>query len=149
MLNFSDFKWRAACGMALISLVAGYMTLGRLARQGEVRADGNRVFELRVYHVVPGKNSALEARFREKTSKLLARHNLTVEGYWVASDSSAGSDEFIWVVGYANREEGKRNWEAMASDPEFQAIIKEEQAEKLVEKVDVTYMRPTDFSAIR
>ena len=149
MLNFSGFKWRAACGIALISLVAGYMTLGRLARQGEVRADGNRVFELRVYHAVPGKNSALEARFRDKTSKLLARHNLTVEGYWVASDSSAGSDEFIWVVGYANREEGKRNWEAMASDPEFQAIIKEEQAEKLVEKVDVTYMRPTDFSAIR
>ena len=35
------------------------------------------------------------------------------------------------------------------ADPEFQDVIKAEQAEKLVEKVDVTYMRPTDFSMIK
>jgi hypothetical protein len=37
----------------------------------------------------------------------------------------------------------------MMADPEFQDVIKAEQAERLVEKVDVTYMRPTDFSAIQ
>jgi hypothetical protein len=34
-------------------------------------------------------------------------------------------------------------------DPEFQEVIKSEQADKLVEKVDVTYMRPMDFSPMK
>jgi NIPSNAP len=43
----------------------------------------------------------------------------------------------------------KKNWHAMRADPEFQEVIKSEQANKLVEKVDLTYMRPTDFSPIK
>jgi len=39
----------------------------------------------------------------------------------------------------------------MRADPDFQALIKEnsEPASKLVEKVDVMYMRPTDFSPMK
>jgi hypothetical protein len=34
----------------------------------------------------------------------------------------------------------------MMADPEFQGMIKSEQTNKLVERIDRTYMRPTDFS---
>jgi hypothetical protein len=37
----------------------------------------------------------------------------------------------------------------MMADPEFQEVIKSEQVNKLVEKIDSTYMRPTDFSPIK
>jgi len=37
----------------------------------------------------------------------------------------------------------------MMADPEFQGVIKAEQANKLVEKIDRTYMRPTDFSPMK
>jgi hypothetical protein len=35
------------------------------------------------------------------------------------------------------------------ADPEFQEVIKSEKADKLVEKEDSTYMRPTDFSPMK
>lgn len=148
-LNLRNLERWTACGIALTLLVIGSVAAGRFFRTSKVRADSNRVFELRVYHALPGKVSTLEARFRDKTSKILARHNLTVVGYWVSSDSSTADNDFIWVVAYPTLEEGKRNWDAMLADPEFQELIKEEQVEKLVEKVDKTYMRPTDFSAIK
>lgn len=142
-------KLWTVCALALFSFAAGSLVTARLAQVQQVKADGDRVFELRVYHAVPGKLPALEARFRSTTSKILARHHIEVIGYWVTDDKSASDNAFIWVVAHSSREEGKKNWAAMGADPEFQEVIKAEQAEKLVEKVDVTYMRPSDFSAIR
>jgi hypothetical protein len=135
-----------AIGLAA-ALAAGSLITIRLLHVSEVNADANQIFELRVYHALPGKLPALESRFRDKTSRILARHNLKVIGYWVADDPSANS--FIWIVAGPSREELKKNWAEFAADPEFQDVIKAEQAEKLVEKVDVTYMRPSDFSAIK
>jgi hypothetical protein len=37
----------------------------------------------------------------------------------------------------------------MMADTEFQEVIKSEQADKLVEKIDSTYMRPTDLSPMK
>ena len=144
-------RWlsRPAAHFALLCLAAGSLVTIGLACVKQVRADTNRVFELRVYHALPGKMAALEARFRDKTSKLLAKHNLDVVGFWVSEDGTGTDDKLIWVVAYPTREEGKKNWDAMFHDPEFQELIKAEQADKLVEKVDVTYMRPTDFSAVK
>jgi len=146
-LKFWKSKCWTACGIGLVAFAAFASITGRLLSVHEVKADNNQVFELRVYHALPGKLPALESRFRDKTSKILARHNLKVVGYWVTEEASDNS--FIWIVADASREEAKKNWEAMMADPEFQDVIKAEQAEKLVEKVDVTYMRPTDFSMIK
>jgi len=49
-------------------------------------------------------------------------------------------------VAHSSREEAKKNWDAMLADPEDHEAIKSEEANKLVEKIDRTYMRPTDFS---
>ena len=146
-LKMKISKHRVAAAMVLISFAAGSLLTARLARVDSVTAGGDRVFELRIYHALPGKLPALESRFRDKTSKILARHSLEVVGYWVAEGASNNS--FIWIVAASNPDEAKKNWAAMGADPEFQEVIRAEQAEKLVEKVDVIYMRPTDFSAIK
>jgi hypothetical protein len=146
-LSFCKSKCWTACAVGLVAFAAGSLITGRLLQVHGVKAESNRVFELRVYHALPGKLPALESRFRDKTSKILARHNLKVVGYWVTENASDNS--FIWIVADSSNEEAKKNWAAMMADPEFQDIIKAEQAEKLVEKVDVTYMRPTDFSDIK
>jgi hypothetical protein len=146
-LNFWKLKCWTACGIGLVAFAAAASITGRLLYVNEVKADNTRVFELRVYHALPGKLPALEARFRDKTSKILARHGLKVVGYWVTEDASDNS--LIWIVADSSREEAKKNWDAMMADPEFQDVIKAEQAEKLVEKVDVTYMHATDFSLIK
>ena len=148
-LNCWKFKGWTVCCIALIFFAAGSLITARLSHLSQVRADGNRVFELRIYHTVPGKEPALESRFRDTTSKLLAKHDLKVVGYWVPEDAPAWDNTFIFMVAHASREEAKKNWAAFAADPGFQEVIKSEQADKTVEKVDVTYMRPTDFSPMK
>jgi hypothetical protein len=115
-----------------------------------VRADSNRVFELRIYHTVPGKLPALESNFRDTWSKLLAKHDLKVVGYWVPEGAPPAWDHtFIYLVAHSSREDAKKNWDAMRADPAFQEALKSEQANKLVEKIDSTYMRPADFSPMK
>jgi hypothetical protein len=153
-LNSWQFKgWQstrwAVLGIALLSFVAGSLVTARLAHVKQVRADSDRVFELRIYHTVPGKEPALEARFRDTISKLLAKHDLKVVGYWVPQDAPAWDNTFIFMLAHASLEDAKRNWDGMRADPEFQAMLKSEQTEKTVEKIDSTYMRPTDFSPMK
>jgi hypothetical protein len=148
-LNRWKFKRWTVCCMAVVCFAAGSLITARLARIKQVRADSKRVFELRIYHAVPGKLPALESRFRDTTSKLLAKHDLNVVGYWVPQDAPAWDNTFLWIVAHASREEAKKNWEAMRADPAFQEMVKSEQADKLVEKVDVTYMQPTNFSPMK
>lgn len=130
-----------ACGIAVVAFAAGSFFTARLT------ADTNRVFELRIYHAVPGKVPALTARFRDTASKLLARHNLNAVGYWVPQDPS--DNTFVYILAHPGREEAKKNWAEMFADPAFQAMAKLEQTDKLVERVDSIYMSPTDFSPIK
>jgi len=142
-------KERTVCAIALASFAAGSFITARTVQANQVMAVNNRVFELRVYHAVPGKLPALESRFRDTTSKLLAKHDLKVVGYWVPEGAPDWDNTFIFLVAHSSREEAKKNWDALRGDPEFQEAIRSEQANKLVERVDVTYMRPTEFSPMK
>jgi hypothetical protein len=148
-LNSWNLKRWTACGIGLISFAAGSLMTARLAHLNQVRADSNRVFELRIYYAVPGKLSALESRFRDTASKLLAKHDLKAVGYWIPEDAPASDNTFIYILAHPSREKAKKNWDAMFADPAFQEMVKSEQTDKLVEKVDVTYMHPTDFSPMK
>jgi hypothetical protein len=133
----------------LVSFAAGSLITARLAHVNQVKADSDRVFELRIYHAVPGKVPALESRFRDTASRLLAKHDLKAVGYWVPEDTPSFNDTFIYVLAHPSREEAKKNWNAMRTDPEFEEMIKSKQADKLVEKVDSIFMHPTDFSPMK
>jgi len=155
-MTFNSWKgkdWKSTgwsvCGIALLSFAAGSLIAAHWMHVNAVRADSNRVFELRVYHAVPGKLPALESRFRDTLSKLLAKHDLKVVGYWVPEDAPAWDNTFIFLVAHSSREEAKKNWDAFRADAEFQEVLKSEQANKTVEKIDSTYMRPTDFSPMK
>ncbi len=136
--------------MALLSFAAGSLFTARLMHIHQVRADSNRVFELRIYHTVPGKTAALQAEFRDKVTKMFARHDLKAVGYWAPVDAPASDNTFIYILAHPSRDEAKAHWAAFQADPEFKAMIGAQQGDaKLVEKVDSTYMEPTDFSPLR
>ena len=144
-------KGRTVCAIALLSFAAGSLVTARLAHINQVRADSNRVFEMHIYHTVPGKVPALESQFRDRQSKLLAKHDLKIVGYWVPEGTPDWDNTFIFLVAHSSREEAKKNWDAMRADPDFQELVREnsDPATKLVEKIDVLYMRPTDFSPMK
>jgi hypothetical protein len=142
------FKAWIAAEIALFSFAAGSIMTAHLVRNEAVHADSNRLFELRIYHDLPGKLPVMESRFRDKTAKILARHNLRVLGYWVTADASASENSFIFMLAHQSPEEAKKNWEAVRLDPEFQEIADSERVERTLEKAEVFYMSPTDFSAM-
>ena len=148
-------RWRVRrwmCGNAMFSFAAGSLITTRLRRLNEVSADENRVFELLIYHAVPGKGPALESLFHD-ASKIMAKHGVHVVGYWVPNEDPAWNDTFIYLVAHLSRDEAEKNWQALHTDTEFLPYI--ESARPLLQKpdgkyrVDEVYMRPTDFSAMR
>lgn len=139
----------SGCGIAVICFAAGSLTTGRLVQVTPVKADSDRVFELRIYHAVPGRLPTMESRFRDTTSKLLAKHNLNVVGYWTGEAAPGSDNTFIFLLAHPSLAEARQNWDAMAKDPGFQQVIQAEQAEKTLEKADVIYMRPRDFSPMK
>ena len=146
------FRGWPVFGIALLSFAAGSVLAARLMHVNQVRADSNRVFELRVYHTLPGKAPALESIFRD-VSKLIAKHDINVVGYWVPTDDPAWTNTFIYLVAYPSQEEAKKNWAAVHADPAFPQY--REQAALVIEKVkdeynvEEVYMRPTDYSGMK
>jgi hypothetical protein len=108
-------------------------------------ADDTRCYEMRVYHLAPGKMEALHARFRDHTLKLFAKHGITSIGYWVPIDPA--DQRLHFILSYPSREARETSWKAFMADPDWQAAVKASEATgKLVQKVESTFMTATDFS---
>jgi len=115
--------------------------------QGGATGGSTVVYELRIYHVVPGKIENLVARFRDHTMKLFADHGIKSVAYWTALDEPVKSSTFFYVLQHPSREAAAANWKAFQGDPEWKSVkAKSEENGKLVEKIDSTFLTLTDFS---
>jgi hypothetical protein len=116
-------------------------------RQGDALPGSAKIYELRIYYVVPGKLDSLVARFRDHTDKLFAKHGMKSVAYWTALDEPAKSSMFFYILEHPSREAAAANWKAFQDDPEWKTVkAKSEENGKLVEKVDSTFLTLTDFS---
>jgi hypothetical protein len=105
------------------------------------------VFELRVYHVAPGKLGDLLSRFREHTIQIFDRHGMKSVAYWTPLDEPEKSDTLIYILQHPSREAAATNWKSFQDDPEWKSVKEKSEANgKLVEKVDSTFLALTDFS---
>jgi hypothetical protein len=115
--------------------------------QGGAMGGSTVVYELRIYHVVPGKIENLVARFRDHTMKLFADHGIKSVAYWTALDEPVKSNTFFYILEHPSREAATANWKAFQDDPEWKSVkAKSEENGKLVEKIDSTFLTLTDFS---
>lgn len=106
------------------------------------------VYELRIYYPAPGKLAALNARFRNHTLKLFAKHGMTNVAYWnELPTEQAAEGRVVYVLAYPSRAARDEDWKAFGSDPEWRAVVAESEANgKLVTKVDSVFMTMTDYS---
>lgn len=152
ILHRDGFKGSTLLVISAAAFVAGSLFTAGVAHMKAVRADSDRVFELMIYHTVPGKVPALESIFRD-VSKMQTKYGLNVVGYWVPNEDPAWKDTFVYIVAHPSREAADANWHALHADPAFLPYRKA--AEPLIEnvsgnyRVDEVYMRPTDFSAMK
>lgn len=105
----------------------------------------NRFFELRTYYAAPGKLEALQARFRDHTTKLFAQHGMVNIGYWTPLTNS--ESKLVYLLAFPSRAAREASWKAFMADPAWQAVVKESERDgKLVSKVESVFLTPTDFS---
>jgi hypothetical protein len=109
----------------------------------------HHVYELRLYHVNPGKMQALVDRFGNRTDAIFKRYNMKSVGYWVPEDAPSSQNLFIYILEHPSREEAKKDWEAFHDDPEWKKVKAESEAQgPLVDHIDNYFMDPTSFSAL-
>ena len=108
------------------------------------------LYELRTYTTHPGRLPALNARFRDHTMRLFEKHGMQNVMYWIPTDGKLKDNTLIYILSHPNREAATKNWTEFRADPEWVKVVKASEADgKIVEKVDSTFMSPTDFSALK
>jgi hypothetical protein len=105
------------------------------------------VFELRIYHANEGKLDDLLARFRDHTITIFKRHGMESVAYWTPTDDPLQGKTLFYMLKHPSREAAIKNWAAFHDDPEWKRVSAASEVNgKLVEKVDSTFLKLTDFS---
>lgn len=110
-----------------------------------------RVFELRTYTAADGKLADLDARFRNHTLALFAKHGMTNLGYFHPVDADKGAGvKLVYLLAHANREAATASWKAFRDDADWVKARKESEKDgKLTTKVESVFLTPTDFSPLK
>jgi hypothetical protein len=115
--------------------------------QAAAKASDDTLFELRVYHTFEGKLDDLLARFRDHTITIFKRHGMESVAYWTPTDDPLKGKTLFYILKHPSREAATANWAAFRDDPEWKRVSTASEVNgKLVEKVDSTFMKLTDFS---
>jgi hypothetical protein len=102
------------------------------------------IYELRIYHVMPGRMDDINRRFRDHTMKLFARHRIKVVGFWTTLVGE--NDELIYVVAFDDMNQRQAAWDAFGADPEWIKVKRESEANGvLVARVTNKLLRATDY----
>ena len=135
----------------IVAVIAVFMAGFWLGSEKTAQGFGKgRIFEMRTYTANEGKLAALQARFRDHTTKIFGKHGIQNVGYWVPADAPASQNTLIYIVAFPNLEAAKKSWASFREDPEWKKAQQESEVNgKLVNKLDSVFMDPTDYSPIQ
>jgi hypothetical protein len=139
-------------GLGVILSAAFAVTAGLTAVAQEKKADASktRYFEMRTYIANPGKLDALNARFRDHTCKLFAKHGMECVGFWTPTTGENAESTLVYIMAYPSKDACEASWKAFRDDPDWKAAKAESEKDGvLVGKVISTFMAPTDYSPIK
>ncbi len=107
------------------------------------------IYELRVYHCVPGRLPALLNRFQTITLKLWEKHGIKQAGFWTVAIGESNQDLF-YLLAWESLADRESKWNTFLKDPEW--VAKRAETERdgaIVASVQNTILEPTAFSSVR
>lgn len=107
------------------------------------------IYELRVYHCLPGRLPDLLKRFETVTVRLFEKHGIQQLGFWTVAIGESNAD-LIYILKWDSLSDRDTRFAAFQRDPEWiEARRKSEASGPLLSSISNTIMTPTAFSAAR
>jgi hypothetical protein len=107
------------------------------------------IYELRVYHCVPGRLPDLLKRFDTITLKLWEKHGIHQAGFWTVLVGDSNQDLYYFLK-WESLAEREKKFGAFGVDPEWLAArAKTEENGPIVASITNTLLTPTQFSAVK
>jgi len=107
------------------------------------------IYELRIYHCVPGRLPALMKRFETITLGIWEKHGIRQAGFWTTLIGES-NQTLQYLVQWESLAERETKWNAFMADPEW--IAKRAETERdgaIVAKVSNSFLQPTGFSSVK
>ena len=107
------------------------------------------LYELRIYHCIPGKLPAVVARFETATVKLFEKHGIQQVGFWTVVIGASNADLY-YILKWDSLDERQKKFAAFQADPDWIAARnKSEESGPIVASISNTILTPTNFSALK
>ncbi len=107
------------------------------------------IYELRTYEAAPGKMAALQARFRDHTTRLFERHGMQIIGFWTYAHGG-WSDRLVYLLAFEDVADRDAKFAAFGADPEWRQAAEESQRDgPLTTRIRSDLLRPTDYSPLQ
>jgi len=107
------------------------------------------LYELRIYHSMPGKLPALLSRFENATVALFEKHGFRQIGYWTVAIGESNADLY-YILAWESLDEREKKFAAFAKDPDWIAArTKSEEGGPLISSFSNSILTPTKFSALK
>ena len=107
------------------------------------------IYELRVYHCVPGRLPALLKRFETITLGLWEKHGIKQAGFWTVLIGESNQDLY-YLVQWESLAEREKKWNAFQADPEWHAKRAETERDgPIVASITNSFLQPTAFSSVK
>jgi hypothetical protein len=107
------------------------------------------IYELRVYHCLPGKLPALLNRFETITLAIWERFGIRQAGFWTTLIGES-NQQLVYLLAWESLAEREAKWNAFLADPEWQRKRAETEADgPLLTHVSNQILQPTTFSSVR
>jgi len=105
------------------------------------------VYELRIYHLNPGKLPLILNRFRTRETKIFTRLGMHCVAFWTPIDGTLPTETLVYLLRHKSRAAATAAWDAFGKDPEWVALKAESEKDGAFVNVhDITFLKLTDFS---
>jgi hypothetical protein len=107
------------------------------------------IYELRVYHCLPGRLPALLKRFETTTLGLWEKHGIRQAGFWTVLVGDSNQDLY-YLLQWESLAEREKKWNAFQADPDW--IAKRGESERggpIVASLSSSFLQPTAFSSVK
>lgn len=107
------------------------------------------IYELRVYHPVPGQMPRLLARFRDHTVPIWERHGIRPLGFWTTLIGES-SNQLTYIIAWESLADRETKWTAFQNDPAWRKARDDSERDgPIVASIRNEMLAPTDFSALK